>query len=79
MDGITKKDVSILENPDYLSINKLAFQYSDGIIIASDPIEQSMKESVENSGKPFLYFNNSENYIDEYALFYEKILAESND
>ncbi len=78
MDGISKKDVNILENPDYLAINKLAFQYSDGIIIA-DSIDPTIKESIESSGKPFLNYNNSENYIDEYALFYEKILAESNE
>jgi starch synthase len=79
MDGITKKDVSILENPDYTTINKLAIQYADGIIIASDPIDPEVKTSIENSGKPYLNYNNSENYIDEYALFYEKILAETNE
>ncbi|HEX2934298.1 MAG TPA: glycogen/starch synthase [Bacteroidales bacterium] len=78
MEGISKKDVSVLENPDYLAINKLAFQYADGIIIA-DTINPDVKESIESSGKPFLNYNNSENYIDEYALFYEKILAESNE
>lgn len=79
MEGVTKKDLTVLENPDYLAINKLAFQYSDGIIIASDTIDPAVKESIQGSGKPFLNYNNSENYIDEYALFYEKILAESNE
>jgi starch synthase len=79
MDGIGKKDVAVLENTDYTAIHKLALQYTDGIIIASETINNEVKQNIINSGKPFLPFTGDENYIDEYALFYEKILANKLD
>jgi starch synthase len=79
MDGIGKKDVTVLESPDLLSVSKLAVQYSDGIIIGNANVNQQLQEHIATSGKPHLPFNGMENYIDEYAQFYEKILAQNND
>jgi starch synthase len=78
IDGINKKDVTLLETPDFLNVSKLAIQYSDGIIIANENVNAALKEHVKATGKPWLPFNGLENYIDEYADFYEKILAETN-
>ena len=78
MDGITKKDLQIVENPDFLNVTKLAVQYSDGIILANSNVNPLVEEHVKTSGKSFLPFNGTENIIDEYAVFYEKILSESN-
>ena len=77
MDGITKKDVTVLENTDFVSVSKLAIQYSDGVIIANDNVNHDLKKHIETCGKPYLPFNGMENYIDEYAQFYEKILAQN--
>ena len=78
IDGITKKDVQIVDQPDFVNLTKLAIQYSDGIIIANNNANPDILEHVKASGKSFLPFSGSEGYIDEYALFYEKILAEGN-
>ncbi|MDP4207598.1 MAG: glycogen/starch synthase [Bacteroidota bacterium] len=75
VDGVTKKDISIMDNPDFTSLSKLAIQYSDGIILANENVDPTVKEHVTASGKPFLPFNGLDNYIDEYAQFYEQILA----
>ena len=78
IDGISKKDVAVVDQPDFLNLTKLAVQFSDGIIIANDKVEQQVKDHVIGSGKPYLPFNGSENYIDEYSQFYEKILTVSS-
>jgi starch synthase len=79
MDGIGKKDLAIIENPDYTTISKLAIQYSDGIIAASENINKEVKEYISASGKSFLPFNGSDKYIDEYEQFYESILSKDED
>jgi len=79
IEGISKKDVAILETPDYINVSKLAMQYSDGIIIANANVNPLLKEHIETLGKPWLPFNGLDGYIDEYSNFYEKILSETND
>ena len=78
MDGITKKDIQIVEIPDFLNLTKLAVQFSDGIIIGNKNVSTSVEEYVKSTGKSYLPFNNADNFIDEYADFYEKILTENN-
>jgi len=78
IDGISKKDIPTLDAPDFINVSKLAIQYSDGVIIANEKVNPALKEYIESAGKPWLPFNGIENYIDEYADFYEKILAETN-
>jgi starch synthase len=75
LDGITKKDVNTVEEPDYVNINKLAIQYSDGLIFSSASINKDVESAVKASGKPFLPFIDNESYIDEYSAFYDKVLA----
>lgn len=77
MDGITRKDLQIIENPDFLNLTKLAIQFSDGIIIANNKVNGQVEEHINSSGKLYLPFSGTENIIDEYAVFYEKILSES--
>jgi starch synthase len=79
MEGISKKDVAVVETPDYLNVNKLAIQYSDGVIFSSASVNKDVENSVINSGKPYLPFIDNETYIDEYSNFYEKILASQNE
>jgi starch synthase len=78
IEGISKKDVSLLETPDYINISKLAMQYSDGIIIANENVNPLLKEHVKTIGKPWLPYNGLESYIDEYSDFYDKVLKETN-
>ncbi len=78
MDGITKKDLAVIENPDFLNLTKLAIQFSDGVIIGNKNVIGAVEEHIKTTGKSYLPFNDSGNIIDEYALFYEKILTENN-
>ena len=77
IDGINKKDVQVVDQPDFVNLTKLAVQYSDGIIMANGNVNSEIQEHVKNSGKSFLPFSGSDDYIEEYSLFYDKILAEN--
>ncbi len=65
MEGFTDEDLkSISSAPvDYVALNKLAIDYSDGVIQASP----------EESGKPFLPYPGETEYIDKYAEFYNSL------
>lgn len=76
-EGVSAKDVSIVKTPTYTNVNKLAFDYSDGIIFNNLEVESELKEYAEKSGKPILEYSNQDEYIDEYSNFFDKIM-ESN-
>ena len=72
-DGITKKDIAVLENPDYAALSKLAINYSDGFVIVGDNIHPEVEEYLKMSNKPFIR-HNPEDYIQEYGAFYDELL-----
>ena len=74
-DGVTKKDLSVLEKPSYLTLSKLAVNFSDGFIIVGDQINPQLEEYLKASNKPMLY-HNPETYMQDYSEFYEKLLKE---
>ncbi|MFW5872372.1 MAG: glycogen/starch synthase [bacterium] len=78
MEGIGDKDLSIVKTPGYSDITKLAIQYSDAVIQGSESIEPGVLEFSKTNGKPFLEYQDPENYIDVYSDFYDKILSEVN-
>jgi len=72
-DGITKKDLTVLEKPNYLTLSKLAVDYSDGFIIVGDNINKQLEEYLIASDKPVIR-HNPETYIQDYTTFYEELL-----
>ena len=58
-----------------VTLNKLAIQYSDGVIQASRNIKPEITGYVQELGIPFLEYQNSETYIDAYNDFYSKIVG----
>lgn len=73
-DCITSKDVAIIKDPTHTNVNKLAFDYSDGIIFNSQEVDPDLKQYAEKSGKPLIEYSTQEQYIDEYSDFFDKIL-----
>ena len=71
-DGITKKDISVLENPNYVTLNKLAINFSDGFVIVGDQVHPEVEEYIKASNKPVIY-HNPETYIQDYGAFYESL------
>jgi starch synthase len=72
--GINIDDTKNVETPDYVSINKLAIDFSDGIIIGSQKINKNLEEYINSKGLPVLTYKNEVEYIDAYSDFYDKIL-----
>jgi starch synthase len=74
IDGITHRDVAILENPTYVNLIKLAINYSDGIIKGTRIINPEIEKHIADSGKMFLDHQPNEVFIDAYNEYYEKVL-----
>ena len=72
IDGVTKKDVAILEKPNYVALSKLAINFSDGFIIVGDQIHPEVKEYLKASNKPFIQ-HQPETYIQDYGAFYNSL------
>ena len=72
-DGVTKKDLSVLERPNYVNLNKLAVNFSDGFVLVGDHINPNLEEFVKTSGKPMIR-HSAETYIQDYGTLYEELL-----
>jgi len=73
LDGMIPEDVVLLDEPNYLNVNKLAIYYSDALIQGAKDINPKLKKYIADSGKPFLGYQPRDNFIDAYDNFYEKI------
>jgi starch synthase len=72
IDGVAKKDVAILEKPDYVTLSKLAMNFSDGFITVGDHIHPEVEEYMKAGNKPFIR-HNPDTYIQDYGAFYESL------
>ena len=73
-ENITSEDVRILSEPTHTNVNKLAFDYSDGIIFNSSNVDPELKVYATQSGKPVTEYTTPEEYIENYATFFDQIL-----
>jgi len=69
-DGINQNDITILKEPTFVNLSKLAIDYSDATIKGSESINIELENYMKASGKPFLDFQQKETYIDAYFDFY---------
>ncbi len=74
LEGMSAKDVATVKMPTHTNVNKLAFEYSDGIIFNSPEVDCELIEFAEKSGKPVISYSNQEEYINDYAVFFDQIL-----
>jgi len=72
-DGVAKKDLAVLDKPNYFTLSKLAINFSDGFIIVGDQINPKVEEYLKATNKPIIH-HNSETYIQDYKAFYEELL-----
>jgi len=69
-DGINIDEISIINQPTYVNLSKLAIDYSDATIKGSELINSDLETYMKSSKKPFLDFQSKESYIDSYFDFY---------
>lgn len=70
-DGIARKDIEILETPNYENIIKTSVLNSDAVIIASENVPSTLTKFIESSGKPFLPFVPKDRFAEAYTDFYK--------
>ncbi|MBR2369540.1 MAG: glycogen/starch synthase [Paludibacteraceae bacterium] len=75
MNGIESSDLTaISQKANYETLSKLAMEYSDGVIQASENINANVLEDIKKSQKLFLPYVSEENYVTSYNEFYDKVL-----
>ncbi|MDR1698353.1 MAG: glycogen/starch synthase [Prevotellaceae bacterium] len=75
LDGVDKKDLdAIKKQADYVSLEKLAMDFSDGVIQGSAEINQELADYAQQKNLPFLPYQTPETYVDAYNEFYNQIL-----
>ncbi|MDA9656292.1 glycogen/starch synthase, partial [Flavobacteriales bacterium] len=72
-------DVNGLANLNINQLNKFAASYADGIVQASENIDNEVIEYVKSLDKPFMEFPGEENYKDAYLDFYEIFTEEKEE
>ncbi len=76
IDGVEKSDIEVLNTPSYVNLSKLAINFADGIIFASENIDPDVKKYVESTKKAVLPYVGIEDVVDEYSKFYDKLLED---
>lgn len=72
-EGISKKDLEKLKNPDFVNLNKMAIDNSDAIIFGSKNIHPELVDYVKEKNMPVLEYQDPENFVDAYSDFYDEI------
>ncbi len=70
-DGIDKESISSLSNPDYNNLLKVAADYSDAIILASEEVSEDLKNHITNLSKPVLPYVSLQEAEEAYTNFYQ--------
>ena len=70
-DGISLDDISVIKDPTFVNLSKLAIDYSDATIKGSENINTEVESYMKESKKPFLDYQSKETYIDSYFDFYD--------
>ncbi len=78
-DKIKEVDIKGLKNSDFMSISKVAMDYSDAIILGAENINPELEEYARSLNKPLLEYHEKETFIDIYNGFYNLLLEEKKD
>lgn len=74
LDGIEDADIEVLKKADFVHLSKLAIAMSDGVIQGSKNIHPELTAFIQESGKPFLGYQDDEHYVEAYNKFYDTLL-----
>jgi starch synthase len=76
LEGIEVSDVEHLKakDIDYVTLSKLAIDYSDGIIQSVPDTNPEIVEYIQSQNKKFLPYRQDEDYADDYVRFYDSVI-----
>ena len=73
-ENLSESDLSGLKNLNINTLNKFAISHADAVVQASEKINKTVLNNIEESGKPFLEFPGEEEYENNYLNFYENFI-----
>ena len=73
MEGVDKEDVSIISDPTFANVSKLAINFSDAVIKGTKNINTEVEKYIRSTNKLYLDYQPKETYIDSYNEFYDKV------
>jgi len=74
VDGVSPDDVSMVTEPTFENLTKLAATYSDGLVQGSEILPDFVLKVMKDSAKPTLNYLGGTEYVDEFSVFYDSIL-----
>jgi len=74
-DGVPQDAIQELELPNYENLIKAAIKHSDGVIIASENVSESLTKFIQSSEIPFLPFASKDKFTEAYTNFYKSMLS----
>ncbi len=74
VEGIAKQDVSVIKEPNFVNISKLALNFSDAVIQGAEKINPEVEKHIQSRNIPVLGYQTKETYIDAYNDFYDEVL-----
>ncbi len=69
-DGISEDSIQLLTTPNYNNLLKIAVDYSDAVILASEEIPEELQNYISNLQKPVLPYVSLQEFEETYANFY---------
>lgn len=75
LEGIESTDLKHLKGNeiDYLSLSKLAIDFSDGVIQSTQNAHPEIVKYIQEKGKKFLPYTDDDDYVDAYVRFYDSL------
>lgn len=75
MPGIKPADVDVITVPDFVHISQMAIIHSDAVMIGSKVLNPEVESFLRKSGKPFLEYQDPENFVEAYSTYYQDVLG----
>ncbi|PKR80182.1 glycogen synthase [Brumimicrobium salinarum] len=75
-EGFDEKVIDSIKSGDYLSLNKAAMEYSDGVVMGSNSVHEDLKTAFESSDKMKLDFESEEPQPKVMSEFFDKVIDE---
>ena len=78
-ENINASDVSSIKKSNITNLHKFAIDYSDAVIMGSAKTPKNIKDYINSSGKPFMEYPGSEEYLENYQEFYSQFIQKKSD
>lgn len=75
-DGFDEADIEGLQDVDFVALNKMAIDISDGVVQGSEEINADLSSAAQANGTPFLGYYPEENCVKPLDEFYDQIIGE---